>query len=187
MRDQLQINMLRSNNFSVGFLVRCRVDQLELNTTFVWTLGSFMSDSRFTLLNWSSLLDLKSRYLMGSLLQNIDKVECNEGKVAIKLHLEAYFVKLFHFPTSFQVPNEQVYVHAYEFQIFFPPYLHFFHPTSLSNLGIFFMFALQYRIVVQASLLVFLKRNSHLHGLILVRTFKYQFRGNFPPAHLFRT
>ena len=60
-----------------------------------------MSDSRFTLLNWSSLLDLKSRYLMGSLLQNIDKVECNEGKVAIKLHLEAYFVKLFHFLTSF--------------------------------------------------------------------------------------
>ena len=35
---------------------------------------------------------------MGALLQNIDKVECNEGKVAINCILEAYFVKLFHFP-----------------------------------------------------------------------------------------
>ena len=90
--------MLRSNNFSVGFLVRCRVDYLELNTTFVWTLGSFMSDSRFTLLNWSSLLDLKSRYLMGSLLQNIDKVECNEGKVAIELHFRGLFCQTLSLP-----------------------------------------------------------------------------------------
>ena len=34
---------------------------------------------------------------MGALLQNIDKVECNGGKVAINCILEAYFVKLFQF------------------------------------------------------------------------------------------
>ena len=91
--------------------------QSRLFRTFVWTLGSFISDSRFTLLNWSSLLDLKSRYLMGALLQNIDKVECNEGKVAIELHFRGLFCQTLSLPYFLQFPNEQVLILAYEFQI----------------------------------------------------------------------
>ena len=35
---------------------------------------------------------------MGSRLQNIDKVECNEGKVAIKLHFRGLFCQTLSLP-----------------------------------------------------------------------------------------
>ena len=45
---------------------------------------------------------------MGALLQNIDKVECNGGKVAINCILEAYFVKLFQFSKGQEISERKL-------------------------------------------------------------------------------